>query len=379
MENVKMNFEDKISLLRRVLTEQLGICEKVYIMPHKNMDFDAMASSAALYQICNSFKNETYIISDDNPADMEASSSIMYKELRRRCNFINTDTLEKIRTKKDELLILVDTNKINLIPINNTDTYDNIIIIDHHKTSENTVKTDNLFNDLDISSASEMAFNLIKKFNVNIDEYLAHCLLAGIYLDTNRLSRNFKSSTSRAVTELMELGANSDDVNNLFVIANFDSDRIQQNLINRLIDSTKFSMYNIAITMNEEDIDTVYSHESLSTAADYLLRYSIDAAFVIGFVDKKELGIGHEDIIAVKARSKNKKDINNKQIDSAIDVSEIMRVFNGGGDNNRAACLIYSSDIYGVKEAINYLMTPGVTLVNDTKSSEKVLKFMKKQ
>lgn len=379
MENVKMNFEDKISLLRRVLTEQLGICEKVYIMPHKNMDFDAMASSAALYQICNSFKNETYIISDDNPADMEASSSIMYKELRRRCNFINTDTLEKIRTKKDELLILVDTNKINLIPINNTDTYDNIIIIDHHKTSENTVKTDNLFIDLDISSASEMAFNLIKKFNVNIDEYLAHCLLAGIYLDTNRLSRNFKSSTSRAVTELMELGANSDDVNNLFVIANFDSDRIQKKLINRLIDSTKFSMYNIAITMNEEDIDTVYSHESLSTAADYLLRYSIDAAFVIGFVDKKELGIGHEDIIAVKARSKNKKDINNKQIDSAIDVSEIMRVFNGGGDNNRAACLIYSSDIYGVKEAINYLMTPGVTLVNDTKSSEKVLKFMKKQ
>ena len=274
MENVKMNFEDKISLLRRVLTEQLGICEKVYIMPHKNMDFDAMASATALYEICNSFNNETYIISNDDPVDMEASSSIMYKELKRRCKFINTDKLEKIRVK-DELLILVDTNKINLIPINNTDTYDNIIIIDHHKTSENTVKTDNLFIDLDISSASEMVFNLIKKFNITIDEYLAHCLLAGIYLDTNRLSRNFRSSTSRAVTELMELGANSDDVNNLFVIANFDSDRIQQNLINRLIDSTKFSMYNIAITMNEEDIDTVYSHESLSTTADYLLRYSI--------------------------------------------------------------------------------------------------------
>ena len=377
MENVKMNFEDKISLLRRLLTEQLGICEKVYIMPHKNMDFDAMASAAALYQICNSFNNETYIISDDNPTDMEASSSIMYKELRRRCKFIDTNKLEEIRVK-DELLILVDTNKINLITIDNVDTYDNVIIIDHHKISENTVNTPHKFIDLDISSASEMAFNLIKKFNVNIDDYLAHCLLAGIYLDTNRLSRNFRSSTSRAVAELMELGANSDDVNNLFVIANFDSDRIQQNLINKLIDSTKFSMYNIAITMNEEDIDTVYSHESLSQAADYLLRYSIDAAFVIGFVDKKELGIGHEDIIAVKARSKNKKDNNNKQIDSVIDVSEIMRVFNGGGDNNRAACLIYSNDIYAVKEAINYLMTPGVTLMNDTKKSEKVLKFVRK-
>ena len=169
MENVKMNFEDKISLLRRVLTEQLGICEKVYIMPHKNMDFDAMASATALYEICNSFNNETYIISNDDPVDMEASSSIMYKELKRRCKFINTDKLEKIRVK-DELLILVDTNKINLIPINNTDTYDNIIIIDHHKTSENTVKTDNLFIDLDISSASEMVFNLIKKFNITIDE-----------------------------------------------------------------------------------------------------------------------------------------------------------------------------------------------------------------
>ena len=55
-----------------------------------------------------------------------------------------------------------------------------------------------------------------------------------------------------------------------------------------------------------------------------------------------------------------------------------MRVFNGGGDNNRVASLIYSNDIYAVKEAINYLMTPGVTLVNDIKKLEKVLKFVRK-
>lgn len=368
MENVKMNFEDRINLLKRVLIETLGNSEKVYVMPHKNMDFDAMASAAALYEICNSFNNEVYIVTDDIASDMEASSSIMFKELKKRYKFIDTKELEQIRTK-NELLILTDTNKTNLIPINNTDTYKNIIIVDHHKTSEYTVNTNNKFIDLEISSASEIVFNLIKKFNITIDEYLAHCLLAGIYLDTNRLSRNFRSSTSRAVTELMELGANSDDVNNLFVIANFDSDRAQQQQINKLIDSTKFSMYNIAITMNETDINTVYSHENLSRAADYLLQYSIDAAFVIGFIDRKELGIGHQDIIAVKARSKSKKE-------SMIDVSEVMKVFHGGGDTTRAACLIYSDDIYGVRQAISYLLTPGMTLFNSNESSEKVLKYI---
>lgn len=371
MENTKMTFEDKINLLKTTLTTELSNSDRVFIVPHVRMDFDAIASATALYEICNEFGKETYIVTDDKEDVMETSLKIMFNDLKKTYSFITTSQLGQLRSE-NELLILTDTNKTNLIPITNPETFKNIIIVDHHKTDDKTVVTDKTLIAPNISSASEIVFNLIKKFNITIDEHLAQRLLAGIYLDTNRLSRNFEKSTSRAVTELLELGADSDEVNNLFLIANFESDRIQQNLINKLIDNTKFSMYNIAITMNDVEPNTLYESDHLAKAADYLLQYPLDAAFVIGFVDKKELGEGHQDIISVKARSKNKKEM-------TIDVSEVMRIFGGGGDENRAACLIYTDNIEGVKEAINYIMKPGATLVNTTESSNKVLQFMPKK
>ena len=370
MENVKMNFEDKINLLKKTLIDKVIDTNNIFIVPHIKMDFDAIASAAALYEICKSYDKKVYIVTNDEKEDMEASFRIMFKELKKKYSFINTNRMESINDY-NSLVILIDTNKRNLIPIKNIDDYKNTIVIDHHKMDNNTINSFNLFIETEISSASEMVFNLIKKFNIVIDEYLAHCLLAGIYLDTNRLSRNFKSSTSRAVTELMELGANSDDVNNLFVIANFDSDRRQQKLIERLIDSTKFDMYNIAITMNEDDCNAIYCHEELAKTADYLLQYTIDAAFVFGFVDKEELGIGHKNVVAVKARSKTKKDT------LTIDVSEVMRVFNGGGDINRAACIIETDNIKGVVEALHYLMRPGANML-DSSENNKVLQLLPK-
>lgn len=366
-----MNFEDKLNLLNKTIVKYITNAEKVYIVPHINMDFDAIASACAIYEICKIYRKETYIVTDDYYENMETSLRIMYKELKNKYSFITTKQLESERVD-NELVIITDTNKKNLIPIKNIDSFNNIIIIDHHKTDDNTIYTDNLFIETDISSASEIVFNLIKKFNINIDEYLAHCLLAGIYLDTNRLSRNFKPSTSRSVTELMELGANSDDVNNLFVIANFDSDRRQQKLISELMDSTKFSMYNIAITMNESNPYTVYTNEDLAKAADYLLQYSIDAAFVIGYIDREELGINHKNIISVKARSKSRK-VNN------IDASTIMSIFNGGGDENRAACIIENVDINDVRMMIEYLIKPGSTFLNNTEESKKVLSLLPKR
>lgn len=372
MENVQMNFEDKLNLLKKTLINGISNSNKIFIMPHVNMDFDAIAASAAINEICKGYRrHKSFIVTNDIEENMETSFHIMYEDLKKRYTFINTEQLLKEKTNND-LLIIVDTNKINLIPIDSINDFKKTIIVDHHKVGEGTIYVDDLFTDLDMSSASEFVFNLIKKFNINIDEYLAQCLLAGIYLDTNRLSRNFKPSTSRAVTELMELGANSDDVNNLFVIANFDSDRRQQRLIDKLIDSTKFNMYNIAITMNDENPYTVYRSEDLARAADYLLKYSIDAAFVIGYIDSAALGEGHRNIISVKARSKMKKN-------NFVDVSEVMKLFNGGGDSIRAACIIEDEDIFKVKAAFEYLMSPGVSLITNTEETEKVLSLLPKK
>lgn len=364
MENIKMNFEDNINLLKNILTTELCNSSRVFIIPHIRIDFDALASATALYEICNAFDKEAYIVTNDEEHTMAASLKTMFKELKNNYNFINTKQLDSLRCDT-ELLILTDTNTANLIPITNSKPFKNIIIVDHHKTDNNTLVTDKALIEPEISSASEIVFNLIKKFNITIDKSLAQRLLAGIYLDTNRLSRNLKQSTASTVTQLLALGADSDEASNLFLISNFQKDRIQQKLINELIDSTKFSD-NIAIAMNDVEPYTIYKQDHLATAVDYLLQYLVDAAFVIGFTDRKELGKGHKDVVSVKARSKNKNGM-------SIDVSEIMRLLGGGGDENRAACEIYTDNLEGVKDAIKYIMKTGTTNLNQT---EKILQLI---
>ena len=148
-------------------------------------------------------------------------------------------------------------------------------------------------------------------------------------------------------------------------------DRRLQKLVDTLIDCTKFSTYNISISMNEVEPNTIYNSDHLAKAADYFLQYNIDAAFVIGFIDRAELGEGHKNLVAIKARSKSKK--NNTGVTTQIDVSEIMRIFDGGGDYNRAACIIETDNILGVRDAINYIMRPGISTEQMEAEKKKIL------
>ena len=224
----------------------------------------------------------------------------------------------------------------------------------------------NLFYNLDASSASEMMFYLLKDMGIYISEATAQLLLAGLYLDTNGLYYITEHYSFRTVTKLLEYCANLQDVQNLFIIYNFEEHRKQKKLVNDLIDHTKF--YNssksrrCAIAINTDDVDTIYTHEQLAEACDSLLQYPLDAAFVIGFIDKKSLGVDHSDKISIKARSK----ISSNE----VDVSEIMQLFNGGGDINRAACQLDSSNIIAVKEALKSVIKENCNL----KDKEQILK-----
>ena len=61
--------------------------------------------------------------------------------------------------------ISLDTNKGFMTPLkNNYDDFNNIIVIDHHKTDDNTIKTKNKFILPDmVSSTSEMMYWILKQ------------------------------------------------------------------------------------------------------------------------------------------------------------------------------------------------------------------------
>lgn len=353
MKELKTEFENKINSLKDILVKEISKSSRIFIVPHTNMDFDALASATILYTICKLNRKEVYIVSNDIEDKMKSSIRHMYNELKQKCTFITTEELDILRDK-DELVILTDTNSEYLIPVNNINSFKNIIVVDHHNTDSNTVKTDKLYIDTQMSSASEILFYLMKNLDIYIDTYLSQLLLAGIYLDTKGLYYIPTPFTLGSVTKILEYGANLKEVQDLFVISDFEDDRKQESIINNLIDCTNFvreSDYTLALTSNDNDKDMIYEQYHLAEAADRMLKYKLDAVFVLGFIDKEELGNGHRNLVCIKARSKS----------SNIDISKIMDILGGGGDQNRGSSMIETDNLQSVKELINLVMTPGIT------------------
>ena len=50
-----------------------------------------------------------------------------------------------------------------------------------------------------------------------------------------------------------------------------------------------------------------------------------------------------------------------------------MKLFDGGGDASRAACRIETDNIMGVRDAINYIMSPGISTEQMEAEKNKVL------
>ena len=452
MDEPIKSFEEKLLLMIKCLEDNIKNSEVVYISPHKNMDFDALASAAAICELCRKYQKRAFIISDDIPSLMQSNVRTMKNNLEKKYPFINTAILSRIRTdnltdeeisklilenksvvmsclriilrekglkfflkyvpqsdmetivstqknkpdddllgklikydnlvkdtikevfrgytKEEELVITVDLNKTYLTPLETMlPTFDRIIVIDHHKPDDKTISTPDILIDTSVSSASEIVFYILEHNDIKIEPHLAHCLLAGIYLDTNRLLKKNSPEIAMTCAKLMSLGADFNEVNRLFMIENFDMDRIQTSMINKLLDESTFKRYDIAISFNTEAPETLYGDDSiLARAADQLLQYeNVAASFVLGFVDREELGLGHKDKIAIKGRSNNR-----------IDISAIMQLFGGGGDAGRGACIIEESNIEKVKAALDYVLSQGFSLATTEGINEKVLQFVPK-
>lgn len=445
IKNIERPYTEKLEELINTLKTDITAANVVFIAPHKKMDLDAISSAAAVSQLVTSIGKRAYIVTDDNMDTIQEPVHELYLKLQKRCTFITTDTLRKMKSgmepselaketrsdsilvmfalrllyreqglrkmlefipqedmeavlktvKKEEelgilakypelvlyaleqmfnndfsneLLITIDTNKRNLIyGIDLLEKIPNIIVIDHHYPDESTVDTEKMFIDTTVSSASHIMTDVLENFKIEIDAYLAYCLMAGIYLDTNRLLKKNSFEIAMTIAKLMKYGAEADEVNKLFAINDFELDRRNKKLVDKLIDDAVFHKYDIAIAMNVDNPETLYEDDTiLARVADDLLQYqNVAASFAIGFIDKAELGVGHKDKIAIKGRSNNK-----------FDIASIMHYFGGGGEDGRGACIIKSDNIEGVKAALCMLLSQGFHLLETEATTNKLLQLL---
>ena len=234
----------------------------------------------------------------------------------------------------NDLIILTDVNKNYLISLKDevTNNANNVVVIDHHDSDKNTVDASLYHIDSLASSTSEILTNLLGLYKIKYSKEVANYLLSGIYLDTNKLTKNVSPNVMKIVAKLLENGADMNVVTDWFA-EDFNSDRRVQELVSR----AQIITYSIATILAEEGNE--YTREELAKAADYLLKYKVDASYAIG-----EIG---DNIISISARSKER-----------VNVGKVMQELGGGGNQYSAATKIEDSNIEEVGKQLLKTIKP---------------------
>lgn len=320
--------------LKSVLEERINCSSQVFIVPHLGIDFDAIASSIALTLIANKYKKPNYIILDEELMKIEPGVKLLIADYNNKSKFVTTSKAMQLKGDND-LLIAADVNKKYLVGVkDHIDEFNDVMIIDHHETDKNTIQTpqEQTFIGLEESSVSEIVTELLGMFNIKIEPNIANYLLTGIYLDTDKLRKNLKPTTTRIITKLLERGATIETVNKYFE-EDFNSDRKIQALINK----TRFLTYTIAMAIENEEIE--YTKEELAKVADYLQRFNVDVSLAAGHLN--------ENLISVSARSNGN-----------FDVGQVMGELGGGGDIYKAATKIENEPIEEVDKKLVRTLVP---------------------
>lgn len=173
-------------------------------------------------------------------------------------------------------------------------------------------------------------------FKIKCPVDVANYLLAGIYLDTNKLTKNTTADTFKIIAKLMENGAENSIIDNWFS-EDFESDK----RVLELVSKTDIYKYSFAIMLAEEECE--YTKEELAKVADFLLKYGVDASFAVGKVD--------ENIVSISARSKSK-----------VNVGEVMKELEGGGSPYSAATKLKDISIEETGKRLMKLIKPKYTI-----------------
>ena len=318
--------------LKKILEKKISESKQVILTGHVGADFDSIASCIAMSEIVKKFKTDGYILYNEQEIKVEPGVKEMIDSTNSTINYINNEEYKKIRTNKD-LLITLDVSNKDILPCRDYLNYfKDIIVIDHHTENSHPIETNYNYIISDVSSISEVITNLLISYKINFTKNIANYLLAGIYLDTDKYTKNCSSKTMSTVSKLLDRGADIVKVNEFFE-TDFESDRKVQDLVSK----ANFITYSIAICVADEDV--TYTKEELAKVSDYLLRFKADAAFAAGFID--------DDLISISARSKGK-----------VDVSKIMNIMSGGGNIYSAATKINSKELNEECKKLELLTKP---------------------
>lgn len=308
----------------REIKRKIKTHQTIFIVGHQNLDLDAIGSALGLHYIIQKYRKESYIVIDDQVHELgvEKIISEQPKEI-----FISSQDIEEKKTKKN-LLIIVDTNKINLLSNPKIlDDFEDIIVIDHHQTNEYTINRGLLIVDKESSSTCEMITQILSHYRIKVPPEITTIILSGIVLDTNNFVLKTQAKTYFTAYYLASFGADPKKVQ-YYLKQNIKEYIARQKVITNIeIVKEKY-----AVATGVEKIK--YKREELAKIASTLIQFNdIEASFVIGWNQDNKIGIS--------ARSEGR-----------LNVGKVMEKLGGGGDDHDAATQIEEDSLQTVKDKL---------------------------
>lgn len=217
-KGVERHTKVKTRIIASSLIEAVEQADDVYIMGHRNSDFDAIGAAVGLAGAIRKLgKNAYAVIDKQTTLSMQLYNYIYEKE--KAYLFINAAEAKE-NFGDGSLLIVVDTHNPAIVDVPELlERADKVVVIDHHRKMINYIDKASIFHhEPYASSASEMVTELLQYFGDagKISSVQAEALLAGITLDTKNFTLRTGVRTFEAAAFLRKLGADTVNVKMLF-------------------------------------------------------------------------------------------------------------------------------------------------------------------
>ena len=394
---------NRLRLLKEMLIKNIKNSSQVFIIGHNTPDYDAIGAALGMVTIAQELNKDAYIIVNDSQQSLDPGVAKVIEESKEDYTFIDLEEYKSL-ADLDSLLIAVDVNKKYLTPLqDDLDKVGNIIIVDHHQETEQTMEATYKYIDYHASSTCEIVAQLLNSLQIKYSKNMANYLYAGIVLDTQNFRKNTTATTHDTAEKLYAKGARFEVVSK-WSVANFEEDQKLNDLIfgSHIIreigenETTEIKINNNSIqvytnilgapkasfVINRMKPHEIYRQDMLAKAADKILSNYAEIAFVFGYVK--------EDVVGISARSKCDVDVGRllgklEKIDPSVfpQLQIILPpVCTGGGNKQNAGGSVTTSDIFSVEEffmnAMKEMAPEEETIVSQQENEEPIV-LVKKQ
>lgn len=318
----------RVRVVAHVIREAIEASDDIYIMGHHNEDFDCFGAAMGVAKMAQHLGKTVHIVLSDMNEGIDKLVDFLKEFEEYEDIFLHVDDMSTI-ISLEPLLFVVDTHIPHLTAAPSLlDRISKVIVIDHHRRSEDFIKNTHLvYLETASSSTSELVTELLMYFSESLmlSKVEATALYSGIVVDTKNFAVQTGVRTFDAAAYLRRSGADPVMVHRLF--------RTDYDTTVALAQAKANAQYFEGGLIVAECAKVQPNGQIIAAqAADSLLRVENVRMSIVVFQLK-------EDVVAISARSSG-----------GLNVQVIMEKFGGGGHQNVAGAQIKNGNLKEIKE-----------------------------